>query len=109
MAKRRRFNTSDSHASRSPAPLRVSCARVRVCFPLFGIVDGACACGNAKCSRVGKHPHVAWGELKLGDAVPRPAPGAGYGIKTGAAPKGSGVFVIDVDSFEAALAANALG
>jgi hypothetical protein len=77
-----------------------------VVFPLFGILSSPdsprCACGNAECGRVGKHPAVAWGELSLGDEVPRPEPGAGYGLKTGAAPKGSGVFVVDLDG-EAAL------
>lgn len=77
-----------------------------VVFPLFGILqtpDGPrCACGNAACARVGKHPAVAWGELEIGSPVPRPEPGAGYGLKTGAAPKGSGVFVVDLDG-EAAL------
>lgn len=76
-----------------------------VVFPLFAILqtpDGPrCACGDASCARVGKHPAVAWGELAYGDAVPRPEPGAGAGIKTGAAPKGSGIFVVDLDNEEA--------
>jgi hypothetical protein len=72
-------------------------------FPLFAITPGPqCACGNAACTRVGKHPAIAWGELAFGDEVPRPEPGAGYGIKTGAAPKGSGLFVVDLDG-EAAI------
>ncbi len=73
-----------------------------VAFPLFGILPtGACACGSAVCARVGKHPEVAWGEISLGDEVPRPEEGAGVGLKTGAAPKGSGVFVVDIDGAEA--------
>lgn len=72
-----------------------------VVFPLFPIDDGKCGCGNEKCSRIGKHPQVAWGDLKTGDAVPLPAPGAGFGLKTGAPPKGSGVFVVDLDGVEA--------
>lgn len=32
--------------------------------------------------------------------MPLPAPGAGYGIKTGARPKGSGIVVVDIDSQE---------
>lgn len=74
-----------------------------VVFPLLpfsGEGDSAtCACGNPECSRVGKHPAVAWGELTLDDVpnLPPPDDGAGYGIKTGAAPKGSGVFVVDCD------------
>lgn len=69
-----------------------------VVFPLFGIVDGKCACGNESCSRIGKHPQIAWGEIEYGSEVPLPAPGAGAGIKTGAGPRGSGVFVVDLDS-----------
>jgi hypothetical protein len=73
-----------------------------VVFPLFGIVDGKCACGNESCSRIGKHPAVAWGELVEGSPVPRPEEGAGYGIKTGARPRGSDVVVVDLDG-EAAI------
>ena len=72
-------------------------------FPLFPILDGGkCGCGNEKCGRVGKHPAVKWADVQLGSPVPRPAPGAGYGLKTGAAPKGSGIVVVDCDSQEAA-------
>lgn len=80
-----------------------------VAFPLFPIDGSRCGCGRDDCSRVGKHPAVSWGELRLGDPVPRPAPGAGYGLKTGAAPLGSGFFVIDVDGPDAAAAFAALG
>lgn len=74
-----------------------------VVFPLHPILPGpACACSRgAECGRIGKHPAVPWGELKQGDPVPRPEPGAGVGLKTGAAPKGSGVFVVDIDSDDA--------
>lgn len=80
-----------------------------VVFPLFPINDGKCGCGNANCGRIGKHPAVAWGDLKFGDAVPLPRPGAGFGLKTGALPKGSGIFVVDLDSAEAVDAFSALG
>lgn len=77
-----------------------------VAFPLFAIhhtPDGPrCACGNVSCGRVGKHPAVPWGELAYGDAVARPEAGAGVGLKTGAHPRGSDVFVVDLDSAEAA-------
>ena len=73
-----------------------------VVFPLFPVVDGKCGCGRDDCTRIGKHPAIKWRELKAGDAVPRPAPGAGAGLKTGAAPKGSGVFVVDLDGQAAA-------
>ncbi len=80
-----------------------------VAFPLFSIVDGKCACGNESCSRVGKHPRVAWGELAFGDAVPDREPYAGIGIKTGAEPKGSGCIVVDLDSEAACDAWEAMG
>lgn len=81
-----------------------------VVFPLYPITDDSkCGCGHAGCGRVGKHPAVKWADLKLGDPVPRPAPGAGYGLKTGAAPKGSGVFVVDLDGPDAMDAWIALG
>ncbi len=80
-----------------------------VVFPLFGIVNGRCACGDENCSRVGKHPQVAWGDLAYGDAVPRPARGAGAGIKTGAESRGSGIFVVDVDGDDALERWRALG
>lgn len=80
-----------------------------VVFPLLPIVDGKCACGNEDCGRAGQHPAVAWGDLEIGSAVPRPAEGAGYGIKTGASPKGSGVVVVDLDSETALEAFEALG
>jgi hypothetical protein len=80
-----------------------------VAFPLLPIVGGKCACGNAECERVGKHPAVAWGELEYGSEVPRPEPGAGVGLKTGAQPRGSGIVVVDLDGPEAAAAFDALG
>lgn len=73
-----------------------------VVFPLLGITaDGKCACGNESCSRVGKHPAVSWGDVLYGSAVPRPEPGAGAGLRTGAHPQGSDVFVVDLDSGDA--------
>lgn len=70
-----------------------------VVFPLLPIdSNGACTCAKgATCSRVGKHPAVLWKEVEEGSAVPLPAPGAGYGIKTGARPRGSGIVVVDLD------------
>jgi hypothetical protein len=73
-----------------------------VVFPLLPIEDGRCGCGAPACKRIGKHPAVLWGDVQAGSAVPLPEPGAGYAIKTGAAPKGSGVIVVDIDGMEAA-------
>ncbi len=74
-----------------------------VVFPLhpidFAPAGPQCGCSRgADCSRVGKHPAIEWKELKLGDPSPRPKPGGGVGIKTGAAPLGSGLVVVDLDS-----------
>jgi hypothetical protein len=85
-----------------------------VVFPLLPIIqtsDGpACACARgAQCSRIGKHAAVLWGDLKEGDEVPRPEPGAGVGIKTGPRPYGSGIIVIDLDGATACEAWEAAG
>jgi hypothetical protein len=50
---------------------------------------------------VGKHPAVLWKDLTYDPNGWRPTPGQGYGIKTGALPKGSGVVVVDCDSDDA--------
>ena len=72
--------------------------------------EGKCACRlGASCKRPGQHPAVLWRELEEGHAVPLPAPGAGYGIKTGARPRGSGLVVIDLDGEGAVDAWLALG
>lgn len=70
-----------------------------VVFPLLPIgPNGSCTCAKgAACSRPGKHPAVLWKEVEEGSSVPMPAPGAGYGIKTGARPRGSGLVFIDLD------------
>lgn len=73
-----------------------------VVFPLLPILpDGTCPCSRgAACKAVGKHPAVKeWQKLRLGDAVPLPAEGAGSAIVTGAP---SSLVVIDVDGPEAA-------
>ena len=80
-----------------------------VVFPLRPIVDNECTCGTPNCSSKGKHPACLWKELKYGDEVPKRAPGAGYGIKTGAALYGSDIVVVDIDSAEAKLKWEELG
>ncbi len=77
---------------------------VPVLFPLHPIVNGKCACSTEKCPLAGKHPAVRWKDISQGDDVPSAFHGAGYGLKTGAAPNGSGVFVIDIDSEDALIA-----
>lgn len=74
-----------------------------VVFPLLPIgPNGVCTCANgAACSRAGKHPAISWKEVEEGSPVPLPAPGAGFGIKTGARPRGSGIVVVDLDGPDA--------
>lgn len=77
-------------------------------FPLLLIVptpEGPrCECGDAACTRVGKHPAYPWGELGPGEKI-RGADGCGYGIATG---KRSGFFVVDLDGLDAQAAWAAL-
>ena len=69
-------------------------------FPLHGITDGACSCGNPECSSPGKHPRVRRG-LYEGTTDPKKIeswwrrwPTANIGIVTG---PDSGLLVIDID------------
>lgn len=82
-----------------------------VVFPLLPISStGACTCAKGlACSRVGKHPAVLWKEIEEGGEVPLPAPNAGFGIKTGARPRGSDLVVVDLDGDKAVDAWNQLG
>lgn len=82
-----------------------------VVFPLLPIdPSGVCTCAKgAACSRAGKHPAVLWKEVELGSDVPLPEQGAGYGIKTGARPRGSDLVVVDLDGEAAVDAWLALG
>lgn len=82
-----------------------------VVFPLLPLTaDGSCTCiQGAACTRAGKHAAVAWGSVTLDNPAHRPAPGAGYGVRTGAAPEGSGIVVVDLDSEAAADAWEAMG
>ncbi|GGD19447.1 bifunctional DNA primase/polymerase [Sinisalibacter lacisalsi] len=75
-------------------------ARGWAVFPVHGIVDGICTCGQADCSSAGKHP---LGGRGLKDATTdlnainewwSNYPGANIGIATGPI---SGLFVVDVD------------
>ena len=82
-------------------------------FPIHGIVDGKCTCGDANCTSPGKHPAVGGGgfhhatkdltQLKiLWDG----RKGLNVGIATGAV---SGIFVIDIDGPEGEQDIQALG
>jgi hypothetical protein len=72
-------------------------------FPLHGIVDGACTCGNASCDNAGKHPRTRNG---LKDATSDPDdvayfwdkhPDANIGLVTGP----SRLAVVDIDTDDA--------
>lgn len=72
-------------------------------FPTHGIVNGACTCGNDKCTSPGKHPLTSDGFYsatkdinKLVELVGGKR-GFNIGVRTGAE---SGVFVIDIDGPE---------
>ncbi len=68
------------------------------CFPLFPVLkDGKCACGDAACKAVGKHPRCYWSKIGKGEQIPVPD-GCGIGIATG---ERSGIFVLDLDSEDA--------
>lgn len=66
-------------------------------FPLWGIKEGRCECGDTNCTRAGKHPRYAYSTLGKGEKVQGPD-GCGYAIATG---ERSGIFVVDFDSLEA--------
>jgi len=73
--------------------------------------EAACTCRRgADCSRIGKHAALwEWRDLSYGDEVQTPEDGAGVALKTGAHPRGSDVFVVDLDGPEAIEAWAALG
>ena len=80
-------------------------------FPVYEPAGDGCACGEASCNRVAKHPRTEHG---LKDASSDPAqirrwwtrwPGANVAVATGAS---SGLFVVDVDGPAGDLALRAL-
>lgn len=73
-------------------------------FPVHGIRDGACTCGNPTCDRPGKHAVIKWEAYQKNlppveqvEADFAHRPGANIGLATGAV---SGVVVVDVDEKE---------
>jgi predicted P-loop ATPase len=63
-------------------------------FPLWGHAGGRCACGNARCKRIGKHPATLWSKVAEGQQMDIP-PGYGVGVCTG---HRSGIIVLDFDT-----------
>lgn len=70
-------------------------------FPIYGIQDGKCNCGNSKCSSPGKHPRTGHGFLDGTDDIATISywdskfPGANWAVRTG---KESQLLVVDVDT-----------
>ena len=72
-------------------------------IPIHTVTNNVCSCGKPDCSSPGKHPHTRHG---LKDATTDPAvidrywqrwPGANIGVRTGRAPLGAGILVLDID------------
>lgn len=68
------------------------------CFPVHGLVDGKCTCGNSACPNPGKHPATGNG-LKSATTDPRGInlmfkPGYNLAVATGEV---SGFWVLDID------------
>jgi len=72
-------------------------------LPCHHAVAGRCSCGAASCTSAGKHPHTRHGLHQAttdADTIRRwwsQWPDANIGVRTGAAPAGAGVVVIDID------------
>jgi hypothetical protein len=93
-------NDSRQYVSASSTPLASAVEITSVigrAFPLYEVIDGACACHRPGCDRVGKHPRCRWGI----HASNRPAtlralfaahPDSGVGVATG-----RGLLVLDFD------------
>ncbi len=72
-------------------------------FPIHGVVDGKCTCGNNNCTNIGKHPATINGLKDATKDIDKliqlwdKRKGLNVGIATGAI---SGIFVIDIDGEE---------
>jgi hypothetical protein len=72
-------------------------------LPCHHADGGRCSCGDADCTSVGKHPrtrhglHQATTDARTIRRWWRQWPDANIGVRTGTAPAGAGVIVIDVD------------
>jgi len=82
-------------------------------FPVHGIIDGKCTCGDKDCTNQGKHPALGKGGLhQASDDIEKVKElwdgrkGLNVGIATGLP---SGVFVVDIDGPEGEAAIASLG
>jgi hypothetical protein len=77
-------------------------------FPLYGVIDGKCTCGDNSCKSAGKHPRR---QLSFKEATTNPAvitlwfksdPALNYGVRLGVEVGGTGkmLVVIDVDNYK---------
>jgi len=69
-------------------------------FPVHGVIDGRCTCGNPGCTSQGKHPihsggfNIATTDIEQIESWWRATPHANIGIATG---RCSGLLVVDID------------
>lgn len=72
-------------------------------LPLHTMNGHGCTCGKADCTSPAKHPQTSHGlkdattDADAIDRYWRQWPDANVGIRTGGAPQGAGVFVLDID------------
>lgn len=75
-------------------------------FPVHGVRDGACSCGNPTCGSPGKHPATAHGVKDASRSTSAFQLHHNIGVATGGV---SGVFVVDVDGEDGERSLAALG
>jgi len=85
------------------AALSLAGERGWLVFPIWGVTDGKCDCGDVDCGNVGKHPIAKFVPNGFKQATTNAAliqhwwkgnPQANLGVRTGRA---SGIFVVDLD------------
>lgn len=88
-----RFQGVHSTKESADAQLEHTLARIpgAAVFPLHGVIDGACGCGDSNCGNVGKHPLLRWSKVTAGQ---QEFGRDGHAICTGAR---SGVFDVETD------------
>jgi archaellum biogenesis ATPase FlaH len=94
---------SDQTDKRGDAALLLAVACDWHVFPIWGVADGKCDCGDARCDSAGKHPVaklVPNGFKQATTSAPliqhwwNEYPNANIGVRTG---NGSEIFVVDLD------------
>jgi len=69
-------------------------------FPIWGVENSSCACGQDRCSSPGKHPFLARNWKKVAKTKPRIIEGQNVGVACGdlSGAEGQYLVVVDVDS-----------